>query len=118
MRERARATNRAPAPGPSCSDDSTVNLAVTLHCVAAFSSPHFGLARVLVRFDHIASRIVNANHASCERLRKLFGCPLTLSAHQNDSGGLWRVGKSLEAFALKVASQWQTAFFSMLPKSA
>jgi hypothetical protein len=36
----------------------------------------------------------------------------------NDSGGLWRVGNSLEAFALKVASQWQTAFFFMSPKSA
>ena len=28
-------------------------------------------------------------------------------AIKNDSGGLWRVEKSLEAFALKVASQWQ-----------
>jgi hypothetical protein len=30
--------------------------------VAAFSSPLFELARVLVRFDHIASITVNANH--------------------------------------------------------
>jgi hypothetical protein len=36
----------------------------------------------------------------------------------SDSGGLWRVGKSLDAFALKVASQWQTAFFFTLSKSA
>jgi hypothetical protein len=36
----------------------------------------------------------------------------------NDSGGLWRVGKSLDAFALKVASQWQTAFFFMSSESA
>jgi hypothetical protein len=37
---------------------------------------------------------------------------------KNDSGGRWRVGKSLEAFASKVASQWQTAFFYISPKSA
>jgi hypothetical protein len=39
-------------------------------------------------------------------------------ARLNDSGGLWRMGKSLEAFALEVASQWQTAFFFTLSKSA
>jgi hypothetical protein len=27
------------------------------------NSPLFELARVLVRFDHVASRIVNANHS-------------------------------------------------------
>jgi len=39
-------------------------------------------------------------------------------AELNDSGSLWRMGKSLEAFALKVASQWQTTFFFMLQRSA
>jgi hypothetical protein len=39
----------------------------------AANSPFFEIARVLVRFDHIASRIVNANHASCERLRNFLG---------------------------------------------
>jgi hypothetical protein len=37
---------------------------------------------------------------------------------KNDSGGLWRMGKNLEAFALKVASQWQTAFLFISSKSA
>ena len=35
---------------------------------------------------------------------------------KNHSGGLWRVGKSLEAFALKVASRWQTAFSGVSAK--
>jgi hypothetical protein len=43
------------------------NSAVTSHRVAAFcfplNSPLFEIARVLVRFDHVASRIVNANHS-------------------------------------------------------
>jgi hypothetical protein len=40
--------------------------AVTLHRVAAFCFAHlrlFEIARVLVRFDHVASRIVNANQS-------------------------------------------------------
>jgi hypothetical protein len=49
--------------------------------------------------------------------RSAFGRLDVPQAELNDSGGLWRVGKSLEAFALKVASQWQTAFFVMSAKS-
>jgi hypothetical protein len=37
------------------------------------SSPLFELARVLVRIDHVASVIVNANH--CERLRNFAVAP-------------------------------------------
>jgi hypothetical protein len=36
--------------------------AVTLRRVAAFCSPLFEIASVLVRFDHISGFIVNANH--------------------------------------------------------
>jgi len=38
------------------------SLDVTLHCVPAFCSPLFEIALVLVRFDYVASVIVNANH--------------------------------------------------------
>jgi len=42
--------------------------AVTLHHVAALCfllrSPFFEFARVLVRFDHVARFIVNANHGA------------------------------------------------------
>jgi hypothetical protein len=35
------------------------------------ASPLFEIARVLVRFDHVASAIVNADHSISERLRNL-----------------------------------------------
>ena len=50
---------------------SISQLAVTPHRVAAFCSPLVELARVLVRFDHVASCIVNANHRIAIRLAKL-----------------------------------------------
>jgi hypothetical protein len=37
--------------------------AVTLHRAAAFCSPLFEIAGVVVRFDHVARFIVNANHS-------------------------------------------------------
>ena len=40
----------------------------------------FEIALVLVRFDHVASLIVNANHSSCERLR-CFAYPIALRLH-------------------------------------
>jgi hypothetical protein len=39
--------------------------------VAAFCSPHFEIARVLVRVDHIASFIVNTNHGIMGATEKL-----------------------------------------------
>src|SRR4051812_2382749 len=57
----------------SLTGSSISQSAVTFHRVAAFCFTrftHFELARVLVRFDQVASCIVNANHLiGCETLR-------------------------------------------------
>jgi hypothetical protein len=42
---------------------ATEALSMLRQIIAAFCSPLFEIAFVLVRFDHIASLIVNANHS-------------------------------------------------------